>query len=67
MLPAFLRPELHFLTTFEIVRAPRPVKLHLTARETAAGLVLLARGWSTTQVLASLAAQRALLASLEGK
>jgi len=43
---------------------PVPVKPHLTAREVAAGLVLLARGWSSARVLASLLAQRALLIAL---
>ncbi len=58
----FLRPERTPYASIEIIRA----KPYLTARETAAGLVLLGRGWSSARVLASLLAQRELLAVLGG-
>ena len=62
MLPKFLRPERVPYASVTIVRA----KPHLTAREVAAGLVLLGRGWSSARVLASVLAQRELLALLGG-
>ena len=63
------RPEVNFRTTWEIVRVPAlpPAKLHLTAREFIAFTAIVSRGRSTTSALASIVAQRALLASLEGK
>ncbi len=62
MLPSFLRPERVAYASVTIV----PAKPRFTAAEVAAGLALRARGWSSARVLASLLAQRELLALLQG-